>query len=382
MVAPLPTGWPLQPTCSPSPHRLTARAWLFGLLAILSATPSWSQQETGPAEGGVPGGAARTTASGGAEATVPDDTAKPPPTFYLLDGSKIAGQPLLKELAVETAYGTLLVPVDHLVSIRMARRIPAQQREEILALIARLGHEDFDTRDSASAALEAMGAPALELLRKAMRSPDEETRSRAEVLVAAITKAGTPSNGSEPGETSEDSRIQLARGTDDEIVTMKMTLRGMIQQDSFRVQSRYGALRVAAADVAGIQFRSLGPSALKVTVASNQQPPGNWLDTKLDLEKGQTLRVKASGQISVRNYNVLAGPAGNTDWGGNTFGNFPMLSLVGKVGKKGQPFLVGEEHQGKPKGAGRLYLAIVPFSPYPGGASGSYQAQITAASEN
>ena len=89
------------------------------------------------------------------------------------------------------------------------------------------------------------------------------------------------------------------------------------------------------------------------------------------------MKIAASGNISVRNYGIVSGPAGNTDWSGHaTFGNFPMLSLVAKVGKKGKPFLVGANFSGRVKGQGRLYLGVVPFSPYPTGAAGSYQVKV------
>ena len=53
-----------------------------------------------------------------------------------------------------------------------------------------------------------------------------------------------------------------------------------------------------------------------------------------------------------------------------------MLSLIGKVGKKGNPFLVGTGYKGKAKSSGRLYLAIVPFRYNPGGVSGKYEVKI------
>jgi hypothetical protein len=60
--------------------------------------------------------------------------------------------------------------------------------EQIRKLIAQLGSENFGQRKQASAALDAIGEPALEALRKATTSEDAEIRSRAQELVQQIEK--------------------------------------------------------------------------------------------------------------------------------------------------------------------------------------------------
>jgi uncharacterized protein (TIGR03067 family) len=59
--------------------------------------------------------------------------------------------------------------------------------DRIAGLIARLGDEDFATREAASKALEAVGEPALPALRQAAASsPDAEVRRRAEGVIQAL----------------------------------------------------------------------------------------------------------------------------------------------------------------------------------------------------
>ncbi|HMC65894.1 MAG TPA: hypothetical protein VKI65_13225 [Gemmataceae bacterium] len=58
----------------------------------------------------------------------------------------------------------------------------------IAALAAQLGSKNFDERESASRALDAIGAPALPALRQAARSDDAEISRRAELLVQRIDK--------------------------------------------------------------------------------------------------------------------------------------------------------------------------------------------------
>jgi WD40 repeat protein len=59
---------------------------------------------------------------------------------------------------------------------------------EIERLIRQLGSDDFEKREAASKRLEAIGAPALDLLRKAAADEDAEIRQRAATLVETIER--------------------------------------------------------------------------------------------------------------------------------------------------------------------------------------------------
>ncbi|HVR74040.1 MAG TPA: HEAT repeat domain-containing protein [Planctomycetota bacterium] len=355
----------------PGVQRSCALVLTFNSIVLFAlAFRGLEAQEGDPAPGAAPDTAGAANAPGSSAAGAEDKG--PAPVFFLRDRSKIAGHPRLEALEVETQYGALSIPADQLVRVRFSRRLAEDVRARIEGLISDLGDEDFDKREAATKALEELGSPALDLLRGAAKSPDEEIKNRAEILLGKINeKAPESTNDSEDVLTNLD-------GQDDEIITSRMTIKGRIPRTEFLIDSLYGELRVATADLGGIVFRATGPTSTKVSVPSTHSPPGNWFDTKFEVERGQKLKIEATGQVSVRNYGILAGPDGNRDWGGTSFNNLPMLSLVGKIGKRGQPFLIGNSYQGKAKGAGRLYLAVVPFSPNPGGASGSYNATIQA----
>ncbi len=65
---------------------------------------------------------------------------------------------------------------------------PAAADEQVGRLIAQLGSKQFAEREAASAALDALGEPALASLRKARTSEDAEISRRAEGLVARIER--------------------------------------------------------------------------------------------------------------------------------------------------------------------------------------------------
>jgi hypothetical protein len=58
----------------------------------------------------------------------------------------------------------------------------------IANLVAQLGNDDFEEREKASSGLDALGEPALDALRQALKSTDEEVRKRAETLIGKIEK--------------------------------------------------------------------------------------------------------------------------------------------------------------------------------------------------
>jgi gas vesicle protein len=58
----------------------------------------------------------------------------------------------------------------------------------ITQLVKQLGDDDFNEREKASAALDALGVHAFDALRQAVKSTDEEVRKRAETLVGKIEK--------------------------------------------------------------------------------------------------------------------------------------------------------------------------------------------------
>jgi hypothetical protein len=60
--------------------------------------------------------------------------------------------------------------------------------DKIAKMIAQLGSDSFDEREKASADLEAVGDAALDALREALKSSDEEIHKRAEVLVGKIDR--------------------------------------------------------------------------------------------------------------------------------------------------------------------------------------------------
>lgn len=335
-------------------------------LRLLSVTPLAAQNAENIAailQDRPPEAAARTMPEEAPPAPLPK------PLLYLRDGSKVAGSPKLETLDVETRYGLLKIPPAALTRIRFTQRVDPALKAKIDALVKQLGDDDFDRREEAMQELRNIKLPALASLQNAVKAGNEELKDRAEVLVEEFQKL-------QRKQTSEKDSLPEVEGTEDEVVTERMTIRGRVLVEVLAVDTRYGELTIRVEDLRGISFRPPTATARRLQIGPSYQPPGNWLDTHLTVARGQILKIEAGGSITVSNYGISSGPEGTRQWGGSGYSGFQMLALIGKIGKKGKPFLVGTQHKSTAKKPGKLYLAVVTFTPYPQGTAGSYQVKV------
>jgi hypothetical protein len=278
--------------------------------------------------------------------------------LHLRDGASITGDIRLERLRVVTRYGVLEIPSGDIHQVRVAPRIDPGTLQRIDDAILRLGSADLDAREQATAFLRGLGGPARKRLREASRSPDEEVKARAVIILSEIEAASRPGEEA-PDETGAPD--PLPEGSEDEVVARRFTARGRIEIDRLDVATPYGDLDIALSDVETIVFRSERPAAASLTVGPESALPGGWVRTKVSVEKGEKLAIRAAGEMTVQGYSIRSGPEGNTRYSSTTFREFPVLALVGKVGKNGKPFLVGREYSGKAPRGGDLYLGVVPF---------------------
>jgi hypothetical protein len=263
---------------------------------------------------------------------------------YMQDGTYLKGLLDMNEFEVETEYGKLIVPRDQVVKIRIGKNANTDLKEKIATLIEELGDQEFKIREAAKEKLSALGAVALKELREAARSEDPEVKRSAETLVKSIEEAMPP-------DTEEII-------DDDEIVTMKFTIRGKLLIEEFVITTRYGVMRAEKKDVKAIVVNQ--PSALAVTVTvSGASNAGNtnMKDSGVDVKKGDKVIITASGNVFIRSWGINVGPDGDSNYGQH----FPPIAagaLMGKLGQNGPLFSIGSSHQFTADRDGRLYLAI------------------------
>jgi hypothetical protein len=212
-------------------------------------------------------------------------------TVALRDGTRAHGASDLKTLEVQTAYGTLTVPLDHILGIRFSRGDDPDLKSRIGRLIEQLGDRDFQKRQAAHAELEKIGAPARRALQEATRSTDAEIVTRAETLLSQLG-------------SSDETDLPF-----DEIETRLFTIRGVVKLDALQLNTRHGALKI------------LRKELLMATVTPADAP--EWLAQglvahwKLDEQDGDLARDSAPGKFDGK----LEGFAAANPWRAGVAGN-------------------------------------------------------------
>lgn len=176
----------------PSLGRLLTASPLVALATAACIVPTW-----GSPAGPVQGSAA--DAKPGAEVEV-----------RCIDDSNLKLKILDDRLEVTTRYGTLLIPVADIRRVEFASRVPSDVAEKVAVAISKLGHADYQVRESASAELKGYRERSYPALLRAVKHEDPEVSRRAEEAVKFL-QAKVPAGNLEPREFdvihTEDSKI-------------------------------------------------------------------------------------------------------------------------------------------------------------------------------
>lgn len=292
-----------------------------------------------------------------------------PPMFRMRDGTRIAGRADLEVLAIDTAYGPLEVPVGEIVQVRFGSPRDTELGERIRTLVEQLGSDEFDLREEATEELRGVGPPALDALKEATNSEDQEVKTRAEKLVTELEE--------ELDDLEDDQKPYLValRGEEDEVVTLKFTAIGRVDLAHFSVKTPYGVLKLARDDILSIVFRPPPFRQLTFEIGGSKAYAGNnkWVDTGLQLTQGAFLKISAAGNLNLSNYGTNCNPDGASGVPANGLDSFPVGALVARIGAKGKPFLVGSEYEGRANGTGSLELGISFKS---GSTRGQYEVEV------
>jgi hypothetical protein len=256
-----------------------------------------------------------------------------PPDFirlYLMDGSVLAGRLSIKEVAVETQFGKLSVPVANIKSITPGLMSHPALAKELTTLVADLGSSNYNDREKAKQALTKMGASIRDELERHQNDADLERRNR---IKAILTEFDQQAEDLEAGDGA-DSGASMRQG--DTVETTEFTIVGRIVPQSFTVTSLYGDLNVKLADIRRGQ-RDIGKrDDLKQTfsVDASHLAMRNTLNTNLRIERGDIVTVQADGTITMTPWGAAAvtTPDGAQNYGWFIPGSIPSGALVGKIG--------------------------------------------------
>lgn len=279
--------------------------------------------------------------------------------FVLKDGTRIAGSLQFSSVTVSTDFGVLRVPVSDVKRIRVGKKCDAELIDRIADLIEKLGSSDFKVREQATEDLIKLGPVAASELKAAARSADVEIKTRAEKILASFI-----------------GREEETVPDDDVVETVKFTIVGTVDIQTFDLMTAYGRLTVKKQDVVEVVVSARTELTRVVTIT----PITGFMETKVSVSAGDNIVIKASGIISY-------GPGGFTfspDGAGSemlppTDEGFSWGTLLGRIGASGKVFKVGLGYEGTADRSGELQLKVAAPGLDPSEFIGEYKVEITVA---
>ncbi|MGC4002757.1 MAG: hypothetical protein QM811_06350 [Pirellulales bacterium] len=277
--------------------------------------------------------------------------------LHLMDGSIITGKLAVKELAVETEFGALNVPVSSIRSFTPGLSSHPSFSKQIGGWIQALGSANFNEREKAQQQLERFPALRSELEKHAKDS-DTERRNRITAILNKFEDDADDDAGEKPWGVRER----------DVIETLEFTIVGKIVPQSFQVTSQYGPLTIKLSDIRGGVRETSKKEDVRQTVSVDAQNFAfkNPLDTKIRLERGDKVTITAEGTIHMNPWgnNAMATPEGNPQYGQFMGNQIPMGALVGRVGSSDQFQKFGNKFTLTVDKPGNLQLALGVMNDY------------------
>lgn len=286
-----------------------------------------------------------------AEAPAPTEADPPPHAVELRSGTVLVGKLEPTNWKVTTAFGELTVPVLEIRRVRFGRRAQPERLLKVEEAVKNLASAVPERRDHARASIVQEGIFAVPSLRAAAKTHTDPEVKR---IAAEILKELDPDD-------------ELVVPDEDQVDTARFSVLGQIQLEAFKVNVReLGPLVVKRGDVESV--RSVAPDdSRKITVAGTNCWPNGWLDTKIKVEKGEKLKIAASGTIFFPNWGQAFTPDGNQNMG--MMNNMMVGTLAARVGPKGTIFRLGSNYTGAMPASGTLQLILniqAPDQPHDG----------------
>lgn len=287
---------------------------------------------------------------GAPKAAPPTDTIK----LFLMDGSVLAGKLGIKDLTVETAFGTLKIPVIEIKGITPGLESHPELAEKVASLVDALGSADFNKREEAQKELAKMGPAIRNELARFAKDADAERRTRVQALLDDIDAQ------LEEQEEMAPTDQPFARG--DTIETTQFTVVGKIVERQFNITSLYGPLTIKLGDLRRAHRDLGGREDIRksLAVSGPDSQGGRYKVSGIKVEKGDVINVTATGQVTMTPWGArsFVGPDGSSNFSWFIQGQIPGGALVGRIGDSGQPFAVGSKKKWTADRAGVLQFCV------------------------
>jgi hypothetical protein len=261
----------------------------------------------------------------------------------LRSGTRLVGELAPAVWRVETAFGVISVPVTSIKRVVFGRYSDAERIAQVRQWIEALGSNESDLVEAARKGLtENARFAAVDLDAVSKTHDDPEVRRACLELIEQSAL--------EPEEIVPD---------EDSITTDAFSPVGRIQSQTFRVTvAELPDLTIRRTDIVSVVARGAVEPARRVKMGGQYTYPNQWLDTKMRVERGQSITIRAGGSIQFPNWGgQVFTPDGNPQMG--MINGMAVGCLAGRVGDSGQLFRIGSRFEGKAPAAGTLQLCMV-----------------------
>lgn len=286
-----------------------------------------------------------------------------PVDAHFADGSIVRLSLNHEPIAIQTKYGLLSVPIAEIRKIEFGLHIPAAEQARIKKSIRGLDSAIHKERELSLKELIGLGHFAFSAVQLAADSNNAEVAARAAIARQKIRDEVAPE--------------LLALPAFDVIHAEYQIYGEIVAKDIPVVSAYFGEKTVQISDLRSIHVKS---ASSKATFTVDAEKWGSsleaWFDTNVTVDVKQRLALSSIGEVDLWPQapgQYMAAPKGYNTAGKG--GAFQAGALVGKIGKAGKAFYIGEKLDTAASGAGRLYLQIIP-SPWNNASIGRYEVRI------
>lgn len=290
-----------------------------------------------------------------------------PPQFLRLqlqDGTLLAGELSIKEISVETQFGTLKVPIEKI--RQFTPGLESGGGDRLVALqkkISDLGSDDYKTREAAQKELSAQGARIRGELERRLNDDNAETKRRVAEILKEFDEQTEDADDEDGAPVAAGPLIRL-----DTVATSDFTVVGKISPTDFAINSKYGTLQLKLADIQRADRPVDSKESTRKNLSVNNIAQRSFKSSGIRVQAGDKISVKADGSMVMTPWgaNSMCTPDGAANYGWYQGNEIPGGALVAKIGDKGTVFKVGKSLNIVAKSSGVLQFAVGVQADYAG----------------
>ncbi len=271
--------------------------------------------------------------------------------FHMWDGTIVAGEVEFDSISVKTEFGVLEVPIEKIRTLFPGLDSFPDLKSKINQFVEDLGNKEFDVREKAQRELMDMG---LQIRNELDNYQDRGNAERKKRLAKIKTEINETLD--EVDDEDIESRPML-RG--DSVVTPEFAIVGKIQQETFTLNSKFGKLTIQLSDIKMAERSFVeNRETIKKTVSVGAEKffQRQTVSTKIRVNKGDRISIKADGSVQWTNWNTSSSPDGQANQA--TYEGIKSGTLCARIGTSGKIIKVGSKQDWTAAKSGVLYLAI------------------------